>query len=783
MRLFLAGFVAVALLVGGSDLRADDDAMVSGIVQDGLLHPLEGATVVIHSSSGATVGRARTTSDGRFKFPTIPAGDYTIEASAPGLIGDHQHVQVAAAPLTVDLTLVSGEEVVTIDEDWAVSPPAPVTGSVTSVSRQTLGELPGGDARPVTDILATQPGFVADGLGSVYARGNHGNVQYQIDGIAVPDSVGSLFAASIPTRLIDSLDIYTGGMPAEFGNRLGAVVNLSTRMATDRPEGDVQVRYGSYNTIEPGATYSAKITDHIGAFGGVSVLHSQRFLDPPSIDPILHDAGTSARAFARVDYAPNDADRYELFATFAHTQFQIPLDPSAEVFDPAVPRLPDHYGNPAPAFVPHDTDATETDDELFAMVAISHKFERGKLLVAPLYKLSRGVLNGDVAHALGPTADPGAVASGVTRLAHHAGFIARYSVAADCHLLTAGIQLDAQYGATTFKTETRAAGGGVDPAQTVTGRDHLRAMTSGGYVQDHIGLGKLLIDAGVRFDEFHVILADGSTRDAFGAGPRLGASYAIANDMVAHAFTGVNWLPPAPLDASNAARALGIAAGPYDVKPETNFYAETGLASRIGKALRAGAVAWGRYAFNQLDDTSIGSTGIVSNYNFERGRAGGVEVNADVRVGPWLSAFANASLGFAQGRGIASAKFLFDAEALAESGWQQLDHAQTLTANGGVTIRNGRFEISGLVAYGSGLRTGASNTAHVPGHVRGDVAMRYSFAPGGYPIRVGVDVINVADARYAYRIANGFVGSSYGAPRSVFLSLSVPLAAEQRASR
>jgi hypothetical protein len=41
--------------------------------------------------------------------------------------------------------------------------------------------------------------------------------------------------------------------------------------------------------------------------------------------------------------------------------------------------------------------------------------------------------------------------------------------------------------------------------------------------------------------------------------------------------------------------------------------------------------------------------------------------------------------------------------------------------------------------------------------------------------RVAIDVINLLDAHYAYRIANGFVGSSYGAPRSIFVRLSVPL--------
>ena len=771
----LAGTLAIA-----RSASASNDAAVTGVVEDALLHPLAGASVVIHDANGNTVAKTVTGADGKFTFTSVAFGDYTVEANAPGLVGDHQHLQLNSSQVAeVELTLVNEEEVITIKEDWAVPPPPPVTGSVTTMTRQTLDELPGGNDRPVTDVVATQPGFVVDALGNVYARGNHANVQYQIDGVPVPDSVGSLFAASIPVRMIQNLEIYTGGMPAEFGDRLGAVVNLTTRAATDHPEGSAQVRYGSFNTIEPGVTYATKLTDTVGVFGGGSIVTSDRALDSPSIDP-LHDHGYSGRVFGRVDWAPCDCNRYELFATYGHNRFQIPLDPSATQFDPAHPRPADQYGNDAPAFVPRSTNATETEDELFAAFAYTHKLEDGQFLIAPLYKLSRGVLVGDAAHALGPTSDPAAITSDVNRLAHHLGGIGAYTLKRGSHLFKAGAGVDLLHGLTTFTEYGRLPEGGIDPAMTASGHDETNAATTGAYAQDHITLGKLAIDAGLRVDEQHVMLQDGKTDDQAGLSPRLGGSYSFTKETIVHLFTGVNWQPPAPLDATNAARALGISTtgASYDLKAETDLYAEGGIATRLVNQLRGGLTAWGRYAYNQLDDVSIGSTSLVSNYNFDRGRAGGLEASLDLRVGPWLSGFANASYGLAQGEGISSAKFLFDAATLANHSWQTLDHAQTLTANGGATVRDGRFVVTGLIAYGSGLRTGPSNTEHVPGHVRGDISMSYTFAPHAYPIRVGVDVINVADARYAFRIGNGFVGSSYGAPRTVFLTLSLPLAAE-----
>lgn len=748
---------------------ASVDAVVTGVVEDALLHPLENATVIIHDASGRTVARTTTDKTGHFTITGVPLGDYTVEASQTGLVSDHTHVQLSSGQVAeVELVLVDSEEIVEIKEDWAVPEPSKATGSVATIGRQQLAELPGADNRPITDVVATQAGVVQDALGNIYVRGHHANVQYQIDGVPVPDSVGSMFAASIPVRLIQSLEIQTGGMPAEFGNRLGAVINLVTREAADHPEGNVSVRYGSFNTVEPAAVYAAKLGDKTAAFVGGSFMYSERALDPPSVD-IVHDTGTTGRVFGRLDYQPCECNRYELFAMYARNRYQIPLDPNAK---PGAP--PDKYGNDPAQFVPLDTDATETEHEAFAAMAFTHKLSKGQVLLAPLYKLSRGTLLGDPEHALGPTSEPDAVTSDVVRSAQHAGGIAAVSWHTGKHLLKAGVQTDFLRGTTRFKLYTRTDSAG--------GTDQTNALLTGAYAQDHVTLGDIALDYGVRFDQLHVMLENGDTDDSFGAGPRLGTSYAFTKNAVGHVFAGVKWMPPSPLDAASAARALGVVPAAadvaYDLKPETDLYSEAGLAARPAHVLSTELTVWGRYAYNQLDDTSIGSTSLQANYNFKRGRAGGVEGSAELRVGPWLSAFLNGSFGFAQGQGIASAKYLFDADALADNSWQTLDHAQLFTGNAGATVRDGRFTLTGVLAYASGLRTGPTNNQHVPAHLRADVSMQYRFVAREYPVRVGIDVINLADAQYAYRIGNGFVGSSYGAPRSIYLSLSIPLASE-----
>jgi hypothetical protein len=445
----------------------------------------------------------------------------------------------------------------------------------------------------------------------------------------------------------------------------------------------------------------------------------------------------------------------------------------------------DPYGNGSPPYVPHDTDATETEHELFLAASWLHSFgNNGQLQVAPYYKLSLGILSSDPADALGPTADPGSTTSDVTRRADHVGGVVHYSVTRGNHLVKTGLQFNYLHGATDYTQYVRddtSASGGIAAGMGGSGTDRTDATLLGVYLQDRWDRGRLGLQLGARFDWQHVSLISGQTSDQVGVSPRLGASFAFLKDLVGHAFIGVNFQPPAPMDAGNAARVLGVVspdtAVPYDVQPETDLYGELGLSGRLFKKLKLSLVGWGRYAWNQLDDVAIGQTNLIANYNFERGRAVGVEVGADFLFRDWLTAFANASWLLAQGQGISSAKFLFDAEHLADPSWQTLDHAQTWTANAGVTLQHSGASFTALAAYGSGLRTGPNNDQSVPQHIRFDATLQYEFSMIPLRPRVAIDVINVFDAHYAYRIANGFVGSSYAAPRSAFIRLAIPLAA------
>ncbi len=87
---------------------------------------------------------------------------------------------------------------------------------------------------------------------------------------------------------------------------------------------------------------------------------------------------------------------------------------------------------------------------------------------------------------------------------------------------------------------------------------------------------------------------------------------------------------------------------------------------------------------------------------------------------------------------------------------------------------SGRTHLDALVTFGSGLRTGPTNGATLPAAAVVDLTLRHRFE---LPLRpeLAIDVRNLFDVVYAYRIATGSLsGSAYGPLRTVNVRLILP---------
>lgn len=744
---------------------------------------------------GRTVDEHVSDADGHFEFEQVPFGTYRVRTVGPGgAVADEQVRIVSGEVAVVSLSLrpAAEEQIVVEGRRPEAPPPAKTASSASSLDRQQIQDLPRGDTQSVNEILSTQPGFVFDALGNLFARGNHANIQYQLDGVPLPDSVSGLFGGFLSPKLIDNMELLTGGLGVEYGERLATVVNLNSRRPPAEGQGQLELQGGSYDTVNPSAFYGKQIGMWSVLAGG-SYRTTNRALDPAVPDSVFHSAGDEERAFLRLDYDASDQTQVSMLGAYAHNFYRIPIDTTVGPLDPSLPnggRNPDRYGNAPAPFFPTNTNETENEHDAFALLSMRHNFDpRAALRLAVSYRHSYGFLFGDAPHALGPTQDPCstditgtttcASASDVTRKADHLGGYAEqlWRLGED-NVLKVGGQVDQLFGSTDYTSYTRSdALAGLDPSLTVRGVDTSHATTGGAYVQDRATFGPLVITGGVRLDfQRSRFVGSPDTASDVGFGPRLGIAYSLGSDTVVHAFAGLLWQPPPVLDTPAAARILGLirpdAPVTYDVKPEKDRYAEIGIESRVIPELTLKLTGWGRRADDQLDDVVVGSTNLVSPYNFSDGRAGGIEAGAILVLGRRFQAFANGTLQKAEGRIIESARYLFSPDDVAKTGWQFLDHDQRWTAHVGATAREGGLRLSGLLEYGSGLRTGPSNNQHVPDHTRVDLGVGHEFL--NLPMRpaLAIDLVNVFNTRYAYRINNGFNGSHWAPGRSIFARVS-----------
>lgn len=668
--------------------------------------------------------------------------------------------------------------------------------SVVQLSRKDVQMLPGGEALSLSQIMLTQPGFTNDTFGpdgTLHVRGEEAGLLYLVDGIPIPVGLAGQFVDVLPTGLVQSVRLITGGQPVEYGPNPGGVVDVATRHGSNNAEGAIQMVYGTYQKVQPSAWYSQTL-GKADVFVSGTFLSTERGLDPPAVSPILHDRMTSADAFARIDYRPDDRQRIELLARYSDSHLQIPIDPTLLPPSDGPPNAMqgmDIYGNSPPQFVPYDANPTETERDLFAALSYSYALSNGFLQVTPYVRSSYGDLDCDPQGSLGPTAYPGSVCSTVVRDLLHEGEKATYAWAAgDEQRWKAGVDFDvaqSRVDYTVFGRDDGSPAGGPDPALTTAGQDKTSFFSGGAFVQDEITLGNVKLFPGLRADIQDASFAGTDLPNLVLVGPsaRLGFSYSFFKGFVLHGFAGYLWQPPNAVDAAVAARALNAAhllnippgePIPVDLKAERDESVEIGLSYRLPQQFEASLTGYGRLSQDTLDVLTVGSTSLVEDYNYARGRAVGAELSLRGTASRFFQGFGNASWDVDQGQGIDSESYLFQSDQTSYSGWQTLDHVQKWTVNAGVDLHDEseRSHLAVLFQYGSGLRTGALNNETVPGHATWNVTLRHRFDLTLFHPEVAIDVFNVFNAAYAIRIANGFVGSAYGALREVNLRLTLP---------
>jgi outer membrane receptor for ferrienterochelin and colicins len=135
------------------------------------------------------------------------------------------------------------------------------TGASTyTIDDAAIAATPGADNTLLNQVVLQAPDVVQDSFGQFHVRGDHNDLQYRLNGIILPEGI-SVFGQSLSPRLISSLQLITGALPAEYGLRTAGIIDMTTKSGVLQPGGSISLYGGSHETVEPSFDYGGSSGD------------------------------------------------------------------------------------------------------------------------------------------------------------------------------------------------------------------------------------------------------------------------------------------------------------------------------------------------------------------------------------------------------------------------------------------------------------------------------------------------------------------------------------------
>lgn len=620
----ITGILALAIVFCASIAAQSHIGTVQGTVRDQSGAFISGASVRIVDPTSGYQQTAQTGDQGEYKFFNVPFHIYILRVEATGFqVAEKPFDVETAIPLNIDLTLsvAAANETVTVTESASLIE-ADKTSSDTTIS-QTLLERPLGavPSRGIEAIVASAPGFAPDDNGRLHPRGSESQVQYVIDGVPITDNLSAIFATSLDARTLRTVEVLTGGISAEFGDKLGGVVNVNTRSGRETPtQGSVTLSGGSFSTGEIGANFSTR-TDKFGLLTNLSASTSQRFLDPPSIDN-FHNFGRTGKGFLRLDYqlTPNDTLRGTFLA--GGTNFQVANRLAQEIAgQDQKQRLRDHS-----EFVTYERIFSPTT---FGQFSFFNRYGKARLTSNPL---STPV----VAFQERSLQNTGGIAAvSLTRASHNIKIGGGFTI-------TPVREEFSFYPTTPFDDFTDDEGETVpNPVNSFNAANpflfegNRTGRLLSAYIQDRFSpFRNFTIDAGIRYDNYKLVIQE----DAFS--PRIGVAYFIPRTQTTlrASYNRIFQTPPAEnlLLASSAAAAalspLAVVQGQSGVRPilpDKQHVYEVGAQQALSRYLRLNLTVYQKRITNFGDKDQFFDTGIIFPITISSGRVTGEELRLE----------------------------------------------------------------------------------------------------------------------------------------------------------
>ena len=172
-----------------------------------------------------------TDDSGALTLKRLPFGVYRVQITHSGFTDFADNVEVRSAipaDYIVKLTISAPNTSVTVtDSDTLIDPHA--TGNINRIGSEAISNRPSSlPGRSLQDLVNSQPGWLYEGNAVLHPRGSEYQTQFVVDGLPLIDNRSPSFGPEIEADDVQSLGIYTASFPAEYGRKMGGVVEVNT---------------------------------------------------------------------------------------------------------------------------------------------------------------------------------------------------------------------------------------------------------------------------------------------------------------------------------------------------------------------------------------------------------------------------------------------------------------------------------------------------------------------------------------------------------------------------
>jgi hypothetical protein len=640
-------------------------------------------TVQVLSEANQYSADLETDKQGNLDVPRLPYGTYRLRIVTPGFAPVAETLVVRSSiPVEHNLVLkiASVKETVAVESEGTLMDPEQ-PGNVDEVGPSSLehrsNAIPG---RSLQDLVNSQPGWLYEGNTVLHPRGSEYQTQFVVDGIPLTDNRSPSFGPAMDADDVQSLSIYTAGIPAEYGRKMGGVVEVNT-MQTAQPgfHGVLSLAGGSFDTA--GAFAQGQYTAGRNTLGGsVSGSMTDHYLNPV-VPQNYSNTGTLGDFAGRYERDFTPSDRLSLSVQHELARYDIPNEQ-----------------------VQQTAGQRQTADNLETMGSVSYEHIFSTETLARLNGMVR-----DNANDFNSNADSTPVEVFQNNRFREAYFKALVIADRGRNEWKAGVESD-----NTFLHEnTRYAI--TDPTQFDDGTPLTFAFAAqrpdleqSAFVEDLVHVGLWTMNAGLRWDHYQLLVNQQALEPRF-----VLSRYFAPEGLILHfsydrvfqtpSFENILLSSSTQVESLDPSTFLRL-----PVRPSVGDYFEGGLTQALAGKARLNINYFRRVVDNYADDDQIDNTSISFPISFRKAIIYGAEGKLDVPEWGRVSGFVSYSYEVGNAwNPVTGGLFLGDNATAAETQLSghfpdSQDQRNTLRGRMRYQVRP-RFWLAGGMQYDSGL--------------------------------------------------------------------------------